>query len=185
MDGHAASPPLQGPAGTAASTRAATPGLAAIRAALADLPDPELPIVTIAELGILGRISRGAGRVGLRVELHPTFVACPATDMIRASVIARLGEVAPGQVVDAALVFDPPWTSDRITLTGRAKLAAAGIAPPLASDPTGLIALDAVLPCPTCGSRRTRLENLFGPTLCRTIRWCPDCRQPFEAIKTV
>lgn len=158
-------------------------GLAAIRAAVADVPDPELPIVTIEELGILGRVERGRGR--LRVELHPTFVACPATDMIRAAVIERLGEVVPGVDAEVALVFDPPWTSDRISAAGRAKLAAAGIAPPLAEDPSGLIALDAVVPCPLCGGRRTRLDNLFGPTLCRTIHWCPDCRQPFEAIKTV
>jgi ring-1,2-phenylacetyl-CoA epoxidase subunit PaaD len=156
---------------------------AAARAALADLPDPELPVVSIDELGILGRVDSGAA--GVRVEIHPTFVACPATEMIRAAIVERLGEIAPGVVVDVALVFDPPWTSDRIGPDGRAKLSAAGIAPPLASQPSGLVALDAVVPCPMCGSRRTRLDNLFGPTLCRTIRWCPDCRQPFEAIKTV
>ena len=159
------------------------PSLAAIRAALADLPDPELPVVSIDELGILGRVVPGMG--GVRIELHPTFVACPATDIIRAAVTERLRTVAPGMAADVALVFDPPWTSDRISAAGRAKLATAGIAPPLASEPDGLIAIDAIVPCPMCGSRRTRLENLFGPTLCRTIRWCPDCRQPFEAIKSI
>lgn len=162
---------------------ARSPSSAAVRVALADLPDPELPVVSIDELGILGRVERGPD--GIRVEIHPTFVACPATEMIRAAVVQRLAEIAPGVVVQVAMVFDPPWTSDRIGPEGRVKLAAAGIAPPLPSDPTGLIALDAVVPCPMCGSPRTRLDNLFGPTLCRTIRWCPDCRQPFEAIKTV
>lgn len=156
---------------------------AAARAALVDLPDPELPVVSIEELGILGRVDSGPD--GIRVEVHPTFVACPATEMIRAAVVERLGQLAPGVAVDVALVFDPPWTSDRIAADGRAKLAAAGIAPPTPSEPSGIIVLDAVVPCPLCGSRRTRLDNLFGPTLCRTIRWCPDCRQPFEAIKTV
>ena len=162
---------------------ARAPSSAAVRAALVDLPDPELPVVSIDELGILGRVD--SGPAGIRVEIHPTFVACPATEMIRAAVVERLGEIAPGVVAEVALVFDPPWTSDRIGPDGRAKLAAAGIAPPLPSEPSGLVALDAVVPCPMCGSRRTRLDNLFGPTLCRTIRWCPDCRQPFEAIKTV
>ena len=156
---------------------------AAVRAALVDLPDPELPVVSIEELGILGRVDIGPG--GIRVEIHPTFVACPATEMIRTAIVERLGEAAPGVVAEVALVFDPPWTSDRIGPDGRAKLAAAGIAPPLPSEPSGIVVLDAVVPCPMCGSRRTRIDNLFGPTLCRTIRWCSDCRQPFEAIKTV
>ncbi|MEO8230074.1 MAG: 1,2-phenylacetyl-CoA epoxidase subunit PaaD [Chloroflexota bacterium] len=156
---------------------------AAARAALLDLPDPELPVVSIDELGILGRVDSGPD--GIRVEIHPTFVACPATELIRAAVVERLGQVAPGVVVDVALVFDPPWTSDRIGPGGRVKLASAGIAPPLVSEPNEMILLDPVVPCPMCGSRRTRLDNLFGPTLCRTIRWCSDCRQPFEAIKTI
>jgi ring-1,2-phenylacetyl-CoA epoxidase subunit PaaD len=156
---------------------------AAARAALVDLPDPELPVVSIDELGILGRVDSGPD--GIRVEIHPTFVACPATEMIRAAVVERLRQVSAGVPVDVALVFDPPWTSDRIAPDGRAKLAAAGIAPPLPSEPDGFVVLDAKVPCPLCGSPRTRLDNLFGPTLCRTIRWCPDCRQPFEAVKTV
>jgi ring-1,2-phenylacetyl-CoA epoxidase subunit PaaD len=155
----------------------------AVRAALADLPDPELPVVSIDELGILGRVEFLPG--GVRVELHPTFVACPATELIRSAVEERLAVVAPGRPAEVAFVFDPPWTSDRISPTGRAKLAAAGIAPPLPGGPSELISLDASVPCPFCGSSRTRLDNAFGPTLCRTIRWCPDCRQPFEAIKTV
>jgi ring-1,2-phenylacetyl-CoA epoxidase subunit PaaD len=157
--------------------------LAAVRAALADLPDPELPVVSIDELGILGLVESLPW--GVRVELYPTFVACPATELIRSAVEDRLAEVAPGCPAEVAFVFDPPWTSDRISPTGRAKLAAAGIAPPLSGGPGELISLDASVPCPFCGSPRTRLDNAFGPTLCRTIRWCPDCRQPFEAIKTV
>ena len=156
---------------------------ARLRAALADLPDPELPVISIGELGVLGRVDVRPD--GVRIELHPTFVACPATDLIRAAVEGRLAEVAPGSPADVAFVFDPPWTSDRISPAGRAKLAAASIAPPTPSGRGGLIALDVAVPCPLCGSSRTRLDNVFGPTLCRTIRWCPDCRQPFEAIKTV
>ena len=156
---------------------------ARLRAALDDIPDPELPVVSIDELGILGRVSSGPSSI--RVELHPTFVACPATDLIRAAVEQRLAEVAPDRVAEVAFVFDPPWTSQRINGSGRAKLASAGIAPPSPSTPADLIALDVAVPCPFCGSPRTRLDNAFGPTLCRTIRWCPDCRQPFEAIKTI
>jgi ring-1,2-phenylacetyl-CoA epoxidase subunit PaaD len=156
---------------------------AVVRAALADLPDPELPVVSIDELGILGQVESRPG--GVRVELHPTFIACPATELIRTAVEERLAEVAPGRLAEVIFVFDPPWTSDRINPTGQAKLAAAGIAPPQSGGPGEVINLDAAVPCPFCGSPRTRLDNAFGPTLCRTIRWCPDCRQPFEAIKTV
>ena len=159
------------------------PGPDRIRAALATLPDPELPVVTIDELGILGTVNVTPDQV--RVELHPTFVACPATELIRSAVADRIAEVAPTAAPHVELVFDPPWTSDRISPAGRAKLAAAGIAPPTPAGPGDLISLDATVPCPFCGSPRTRLDNVFGPTLCRTIRWCPDCRQPFEAIKTV
>ncbi len=154
-----------------------------LRAAIADLPDPELPVVSIDELGILGRVSTESGSV--RVELHPTFVACPATDLIRTAVEERLRTVAPERRAEVAFVFDPPWTSDRISPAGRAKLAANGIAPPVAWVTGDLGTVEGVVPCPLCGSERTRLDNLFGPTLCRTIHWCPDCRQPFEAIKTI
>jgi ring-1,2-phenylacetyl-CoA epoxidase subunit PaaD len=93
--------------------------------------------------------------------------------------------VAPGLQADVALVFDPPWTSDRISEAGRARLADAGIARPESDVQGGLVSLDVPVPCPFCGSKRTRLENLFGPTLCRAIYHCADCRQPFEAVKTV
>ncbi|HSS35315.1 MAG TPA: 1,2-phenylacetyl-CoA epoxidase subunit PaaD [Patescibacteria group bacterium] len=154
-----------------------------IRKALEDIPDPELPVVSIDELGILGTVTVVDGSI--RVELHPTFVACPATDLIRVAVEDRLAETAPGRAAEVRFTFDPPWTSDRVTPAGRAKLAAAGIAPPLVGGTADLIDLDAPVACPFCGSTRTRLDNLFGPTLCRSIRWCPDCRQPFEAMKTI
>lgn len=162
---------------------AATPDPATIRAALAEVPDPELPVVSIGELGILGLVEASPGSI--RVELHPTFVACPATELIRSAVADRLAEIAPGLQADVALVFDPPWTSDRISEAGRARLAEAGIAPPERAIIGDLVALDVPVPCPFCGSTRTRLENLFGPTLCRSIYHCADCHQPFEAVKTV
>jgi ring-1,2-phenylacetyl-CoA epoxidase subunit PaaD len=99
-------------------------------------------------------------------------------------VLGRLAEAAPGWPTEVTFRFDPPWTTDRISEAGRAKLAAAGIAPPSPSG-DGPITLDQPVPCPFCGSPRTRLENAFGPTLCRAIRWCADCRQPFEQLKAV
>ena len=167
---------------------------AAVRLALAEIPDPELPVVSIVDLGIIGSIDVSATRI--HVELLPTFVGCPAMELIRAAVADRLERLAPTLAVEVEASMAEPWTSDRITDRARRRLAAVGIAPP---EPTGhepaadngagrplpIVRLDGSVACPSCGSTRTRLENAFGPTLCRTIRWCADCRQPFEHLKTV
>jgi ring-1,2-phenylacetyl-CoA epoxidase subunit PaaD len=173
-------------------------------AALADVPDPEIPAVSIVELGMVGDVV--VGERGIRVELLPTFVGCPALEIIRDAVEQRLGELGPPVRVDVS--FATPWTSDRISREGREKLRASGFAPPphlregralpvldvpasLASHTpanpasrTGDADLDTVA-CPYCDSKRTTLENVFGPTQCRSIHHCADCRQPFEAFKPI
>ena len=151
--------------------------------ALAMVPDPELPLVSVVDLGLIGRVEIDAARI--HVELLPTFVGCHALEAMRAAIADRLAGLAPQ--VEVMPVFDPPWTSDRITAEGRRRLAAMGVAPPWAGDAAGLpvITLDAPVTCPLCGSTRTRLENAFGPTQCRTIRYCLACRNPFEAFKSV
>lgn len=158
-----------------------------VRAALAEVMDPELPMLSVVDLGIVHRIEVSLEGGPIRVEILPTFVGCPALELIKASIADRLGVF--GRPVEVAATFAVPWTSERISPAGRAALLAAGIAPP-GADPGGsasggLIDLDPRVPCPHCGSRRTVLENLFGPTQCRTIRYCGDCRQPFESIKPV
>ena len=161
---------------------------AAVRAALTEVMDPELPMLSVVDLGIVHRVDVAPGDGPIRVEILPTFVGCPALELIKTSIAERLA--AFGRPVEVAATFEVPWTSERISPAGRAALLAAGIAPP-GSDaaagigPGGLIDLEPRVPCPHCGSRRTTLENLFGPTQCRTIRYCADCRQPFEAIKPV
>jgi ring-1,2-phenylacetyl-CoA epoxidase subunit PaaD len=161
---------------------------ALVRAALAEVMDPELPMLSVVDLGIIHRVDVGTGPNGsITVEILPTFVACPALELIKSSIAARLA--AFGRPVVVSATFDVPWTSDRITAEGRAALTAAGIAPPGGETVRGgsamLIDLVPAVPCPHCGSRRTIVENLFGPTQCRTIRYCTDCRQPFESIKSV
>ena len=142
---------------------------AAVRAALAAVPDPEIPVVSVVDLGMVESVD--VGRDMIRVELLPTFVGCPALDMIGASV--RAGLAAFGRPVDVEFGYRVPWTSERITAEGREKLRAAGFAPP--DDPT----------CPWCGSSNVALDNLFGPTQCRSLHYCRACRQPFEAFKAV
>ena len=155
--------------------------------ALAEVPDPEIPAVSVVDLGLVHRVELEGER--LRVELLPTFVGCPALELIRSSVAARLAGMTP--VVEVEMTFAVPWTSDRITPEGRRKLRDSGFAPPApaATDPgRPLFATIPVRPtatCPWCGSADTTLENLFGPTLCRTVFWCNRCRQPFEQFKAV
>jgi ring-1,2-phenylacetyl-CoA epoxidase subunit PaaD len=161
-----------------------TPDERTVRAALADVADPEIPVVSIVDLGMIGEVHADARRI--RVEILPTFVGCPAVEMIRAAVCDRLATLAPGADIDVDVSFAQPWTSDRITARGRQALRESGFGPPVAAARgDGPISLSAPVPCPYCGSRRTVLENAFGPTACRSIRYCTDCRQPFEQFKTV
>jgi ring-1,2-phenylacetyl-CoA epoxidase subunit PaaD len=157
--------------GGGASDAAPAADRAAVLAALGEVMDPELPMVSIVELGMVGAVSAGAT---IRVALLPTFIGCPAIELIRSAVEARLAVF--GRPVEVTATFEPPWTSDRITTAGLASLAAAGIAPP--ADP-------AATRCPYCASGRVVLDSLFGPTQCRSLFYCRDCRQPFEAIKPI
>jgi ring-1,2-phenylacetyl-CoA epoxidase subunit PaaD len=154
--------------------------------ALAEVPDPEIPVVSVVDLGLVHRVELDGGR--LRVELLPTFVGCPALELIRRSVADRLAGMAPQ--VEVEMTFAVPWTSDRITAEGRRKLHGSGFAPPgpAPSSDGPLFTTITTRPratCPHCGSADTALENLFGPTLCRTLFWCHRCRQPFEQFKAV
>lgn len=144
----------------------------AVRVRLATIPDPELPVVSIVDLGMVHRVTVRGDEV--RVTILPTFIGCPALDMIRAAIVDGLA--APGRTVEVETSFEVPWTSDRISATGRAALAAAGIAPPSTA---------ADVRCPWCASSRVVMDSAFGPTQCRSLHYCRDCRQPFEAMKVV
>lgn len=166
----------------------------AVRAVLGQVPDPEIPAVSIVELGMVGSIDVDAA--GITVELLPTFVGCPALEVIREAVATRL-TADFGVPVDVEVSFATPWTTDRISPSGRQKLQRSGFAPPprMRSDRAlpVLVAAPArsspdsedAVSCPYCGSTQTTLENAFGPTQCRSIRHCAACRQPFEAFKPV
>lgn len=162
---------------------------AAVWAALADVKDPEIPPVSIVDMGMVHRVlvQRGdTGIVRVRVEIVPTFVGCPALGIIRRDVVSRLRALDGVDEVEVDFVLDPSWSSDRITPEGRERLRSFGIAPPpCASEARPLISLAEAPACPYCGSLDTHLENLFGPTACRSIYYCDGCHQPFEGMKAI
>jgi ring-1,2-phenylacetyl-CoA epoxidase subunit PaaD len=153
-------------------------------AALGEIPDPEIPIISLVDLGVIRHVAVDGAQV--HIELTPTFLGCPALDAMRSALeqsVAALGGEA-----DVLVVTDDSWSTDSITPAGREKLRAAGFAPPAPREVGGpkLVQLQAKsFRCPYCGSTETRLENLFGPTPCRSIRYCDACRQPFEQFKTI
>ena len=153
-------------------------------AALRDVPDPEIPVVSIVDLGVVRDVQVEDGRV--RVAFTPTFLGCPALEVMREAMAARIE--ALGAQADVDVVLDDSWSTDRITPEGREKLRRAGFAPPAprAAGQPALVQLQSrAFRCPYCGSSDTRLENIFGPTPCRSLRYCTSCRQPFEQFKTI
>lgn len=154
--------------------------LDALRAAVDSVPDPELPHVTIGDLGMVRDVRVEGSTVD--VVVTPTYTACPATEAICTDIVAALAALGIAEArVHVALA--PAWSSDDITAEGRAKLAAAGIAPPGSAGEPG--AIDLPPPCPRCGSRRTRLVSWFGATACKSAHRCLVCAEPFEAFKAI
>jgi len=143
-------------------------------AALEEIPDPEIPVVSLVDLGVIRSVDVSEGHV--HVEFTPTFLGCPALEFMKRAIEDKV----PG--VSVEVIQDDSWSTDKITAVGREKLRAAGFAPPAPR----LVQIQAqVHRCPYCGSTNTKLENIFGPTPCRSIRWCENCRQPFEQFKTI
>jgi ring-1,2-phenylacetyl-CoA epoxidase subunit PaaD len=153
-------------------------------AALEEVPDPEIPVISLVDLGVVRDVRVEGDRV--RVELTPTFLGCPALEVMRRALAEKVASLGAEPEVD--VIAEDAWSTDRISPAGREKLRAAGFAPPAprSAGPTTLVQLQAKgFRCPYCGSTETRLENIFGPTPCRSIRWCESCRQPFEQFKTI
>jgi ring-1,2-phenylacetyl-CoA epoxidase subunit PaaD len=168
------------------------PDLDRVRGVVADVPDPELPPVTIGMLGMIHDVTVVDGEV--RIELLPTFSGCPATDMIERDVVDAVAAIEGVERVRVRFRYDPPWTAERIDDEGRERLREFGIAPPggevAGVRPDGRPTLPvaptaAPRPCPYCGSQDTVRESSFGPTPCRDLRFCASCQQPFEAFKTL
>jgi ring-1,2-phenylacetyl-CoA epoxidase subunit PaaD len=158
-----------------------------VRRALDGVHDPEIPACSITDLGMVERVEvTDAGAV--EVDLLPTFVGCPAKDLIGQDVRRALRDAAGDREVRVRFVHDPPWTTDRITHRGRDRLRDFGIAPHWDRPGDGPVAVPlmttaAAVSCPYCGSADTVMESRWGPTPCRAQHWCRSCRNPFEGFK--
>ena len=166
-------------------------GLAAARAVAAAVPDPELPMLTVADLGILRGVAADGER--LVVTITPTYSGCPALREIAHDLRHRLAASGFAEV-DVRTALAPAWSSDWITAEGRRKLREAGIAPPHAAPArSGPVPLTLTTPgvgreavaCPRCGSAATTRTAAFGATACKALFRCESCREPFEYVKEI
>ena len=155
-----------------------------------EIPDPEMPWVTLGDLGIVRSVECGADNT-VRVELTPTYLGCPAIDAMRADVATALAD-AGYRVESVDLRLDPPWTPASISEEGRRKLAEAGIAPPAHVAPPGwhhqqadsAVPLSLGVRCPNCGAIETTLLSRFGASPCQELRRCTSCAEPFPAVRS-
>jgi ring-1,2-phenylacetyl-CoA epoxidase subunit PaaD len=166
---------------THADSTAGDADLARAYAVAAAIPDPEIPILTLADLGILRGVERRDGTIV--VKLTPTYTGCPATLAIRLDVEAALLATGIGDA-RVEIVLAPPWSTDDISDAGREKLRRYGIAPPPARSEKGalLFGTDTVS-CPRCGSTNTSRISEFGSTPCKALWRCEACREPFDVFK--
>ncbi|MDG4827947.1 phenylacetate-CoA oxygenase subunit PaaJ [Solwaraspora sp. WMMD1047] len=151
------------------------------RRVVAAVVDPEIRVITIDELGILRDVTEDQATGRVTVTITPTYTGCPAMDVIRADIVAALA-AAGRPDAEVVTVHAPAWSTDWISETGRAKLAAAGIAPP---GPAGAVSVALTVRCPHCGSAGTEQISRFGSTACKALWRCRDCREPFDHLKAL
>ncbi|SFC29707.1 ring-1,2-phenylacetyl-CoA epoxidase subunit PaaD [Marinospirillum celere] len=152
-------------------------------AVLQEVKDPEVPVVSVLELGIIRKLEWREEQ--LRVEVTPTYSGCPATELIE-QMIQQALEQAGVRQVEVVSVLTPAWTTDWITEEGREKLRAYGIAPPQGSaSKMSLLGHSEEIVCPQCGSHNTRQISEFGSTACKALYQCQDCQEPFDYFKCI
>jgi ring-1,2-phenylacetyl-CoA epoxidase subunit PaaD len=155
--------------------------------ALGEVLDPEVPVLSVTDLGIVRDVREENGTVV--VDITPTYSGCPAMRVIEHDITEALCR-AGARHVRVNTIFQPVWTTDWISPDARERLRAYGIAPPTgaAAVATGMIQLErraAIVPCPRCGSRRTEQRSEFGSTACKALWFCNDCAEPFEFFKPI
>ncbi len=161
---------------------------AAVWAVLAQVPDPEVPALSLCDLGIVREVTVVGSNV--QVVLTPTYSGCPATEVIAQSVLDAL-KAAGFASVSLTQRLSPPWTTDWMSAEGRRKLRDYGIAPPDGLAPVATCRTSPIsirprnVACPRCGSANTERLSAFGATACKALHRCLDCREPFEHFKPI
>jgi ring-1,2-phenylacetyl-CoA epoxidase subunit PaaD len=156
-----------------------------VREALKDVPDPELPVISVIDMGIVRDIRIDAAQSVIQVDITPTFAGCPAIPQIKQSIQARLSVLA--EMIEVHVTMQQPWSSDQLSEEAREKLAKVRIAPPpkVGRGRSIPVLMRQSFTCPHCGSQQTSIENVFGPTPCRALAYCANCHQPFEQFKPI
>jgi len=155
-------------------------GLARVQRVAAAVVDPEIPVLTLEDLGVLRGVERRKGRIV--VQITPTYTGCPATHAIRLAVEAALAEAGFADAV-VETVLSPPWSTDQITDEGRRKLQAYGIAPPPRGARARTLFGSETVACPRCGATETTRISEFGSTPCKALWRCGRCAEPFDYFK--
>lgn len=150
--------------------------------ALSQIPDPEIPVVTLVEMGIIREVIIDEDADAIEVVMTPTFSGCPALAAMQHAVEVTMRNLGY-KSVKVTTTLSPPWTSDWITDEARAKLKAFGLAPPRRHGGNIEITFFEPIRCPRCDSANTSIQNSFGSTLCRAIHYCNDCQDAFEQFK--
>jgi ring-1,2-phenylacetyl-CoA epoxidase subunit PaaD len=149
---------------------------------LEEVKDPEIPVLSLVDLGVITEVAVRGNEV--KIEMTPTFVGCPALDYMKEEVSSLLKSKGIKHV-DVEVTFKKAWTSDLISEKGKAALKKYGLAPPPAAHVFADLEILEQASCPRCGNTNTELKNPFGPTLCRSIYYCNDCKEAFEQFKPV
>ena len=160
--------------------------VASVPSILSQVMDPEIPVMSVLDMGIIREVRWEEGEQALHVEITPTYSGCPAMAVIEGDVTAALVKAGFAKVITHRK-YSPPWTTDWMSIEGKEKLRAYGIAPP------GLVREELVaigksrrnVPCPFCKSGKTELRSEFGATACKAFYFCGECRQPFEFFKPI
>lgn len=151
--------------------------------ALMTVKDPEIPTISIVDMGIVTDVTVTEEN-DVHVTMTPTFVGCPAIDVMRRDAHDAVAALQP-RTVKVDVTFDVPWSTNRLTEAGRAALLKHGLAPPVEYDTVLDLTVLNNAACPYCNSRNTTLKSPFGPTLCRSLHYCNNCLQAFESFKPV
>lgn len=153
--------------------------------ALSEIPDPEIPVISITDLGVIRDVTI-TGDTSIELSITPTYSGCPAMQQIDADVRKKLGEKG-FKDIKINTVYSPPWTTDWINDAAKERLREYGIAPPEHSteDKSWLTGKDKMISCPRCKSNNTKLISQFGSTACKALYQCQDCLEPFDYFKCI